>query len=45
MRADLLEDGKYKLRINKEQLQSIKLKPIKHPEYFEFNIPSNLIEK
>ena len=45
MRADLQLDGKYKLRINKEQLQSIKIKPIKHPNYFEFQIPSNLIEK
>ena len=45
MRADLQEDGKYKLKINKEQLQSIKIKPVKHPEYFEFFIPNSLIEK
>lgn len=44
MRADLQQDGKYKLRIIKEQLQSIKVKPIKHPEYFDFPIPNSLIE-
>jgi hypothetical protein len=44
-RADLQKDGKYKLRINKEQLQSIQVKPVRHPEYFEFNLPSNLIQK
>jgi hypothetical protein len=42
-RADLQADGKYKLRINKEQLQSVKLKPVKHPEYFEFTLPNNLL--
>ena len=44
MRADLQNDGKYKLKINKEQLQSIKIKPIKHPEYFFFEVPKEMIE-
>lgn len=42
-RADLQEDGKYKLKIIKDQLQSIKVKPVTNPQYFEFPIPSNLI--
>lgn len=45
MRADLLEDGKYKLKIIKEQLQSINLKPVSHPEYFEFPIPCSLLQQ
>lgn len=43
VRAELKEDGQYKLKILKEQLQSVNLKPVDHPEYFEFNIPQALI--
>ena len=43
MRADLQQDGKYKLKIVKDQLQSIKVKPVQHPDFFEFTIPTHLI--
>ncbi|OMJ70351.1 hypothetical protein SteCoe_31682 [Stentor coeruleus] len=45
MRADLQDDGKYKMKFNKELLQSIKIKPVKHPEYFEFDISKEFILK
>ncbi|CAG9312105.1 unnamed protein product [Blepharisma stoltei] len=45
VRADLKDDGQYKLKINKNQLQSVNLKPVRHPEYFEFALPQNLIYK
>lgn len=44
MRADLQEDGKYKLRVNKEQLQGTEVKPVKNPHYFEFDLPPELIQ-
>jgi hypothetical protein len=43
MRADLMQDGKYKLRIIKEQLQSFNVKPVKKPQLFEFDVPCKLV--
>lgn len=43
IRADLQEDGQYKLRIDENHLKGISLKGVKHPEYFYFKVPENLI--
>lgn len=45
MRADLQQDGKYKLRINEGHLQNAPIKPVKNPHYFHFQVPDKLIDK
>jgi hypothetical protein len=45
MRADLQQDGKYKLRITPHHYHNPQLKPVTHPEYFEISLPEGLINR
>jgi|688.fasta_scaffold1469902_1 hypothetical protein len=45
MRADLQQDGKYKLKINQGHLQNAPIKPVRNPHYFLFKVPDKLVDK
>mmetsp|Transcript_4934 Transcript_4934/g.9247 ORF Transcript_4934/g.9247 Transcript_4934/m.9247 type:complete len:123 (-) Transcript_4934:1706-2074(-) len=42
-RADLQQDGKYRLKLTKDQYSGPKLRPVAHPEYFEIKLAPELV--
>lgn len=42
-RADLQSDGQYKLKLTNHQYSGSKIKPVRHPEYFEVKLPAELV--